>query len=132
MSSVVISGDTSGQVTLAAPAVAGTNTATLPVATGELSMLGTTGQTWQAVTRVLGTTYYNTTGKPIVLDTEITSTTTINNTICTINGVAVYQSGHSGNNGSYGCWVIPPGASYVLSTSGGTTPTVTANTRELR
>lgn len=89
-------------------------------------------QTWQAVTRVLGTTYYNTTGRPIVLDTEITSTSTINAVICTINGVAVFQSGHSGSNGSYGCWVIPPYASYVLSTSGGTSPTVTANTRELR
>jgi len=34
MSSVVISGDTSGAITLAAPAVAGTNTITLPSATG--------------------------------------------------------------------------------------------------
>ena len=34
MSSVVISGDTSGAVTLAAPAVAGTNTLTLPASTG--------------------------------------------------------------------------------------------------
>jgi len=65
MASLVLTGDTSGQVTLAAPAVAGTNTATLPVATGELSMLGTSGQTWQTVTRVSGTTYTNSTGKPI-------------------------------------------------------------------
>jgi hypothetical protein len=34
MSSVVISGDTSGSITLAAPAVAGTNTLTLPANTG--------------------------------------------------------------------------------------------------
>jgi len=34
MSSLVISGDTSGAVTLAAPAVAGTNTLTLPATTG--------------------------------------------------------------------------------------------------
>lgn len=34
MSSVVISGDTSGAITLAAPAVAGTNTITLPALTG--------------------------------------------------------------------------------------------------
>jgi hypothetical protein len=100
-------------------------------ALASMSSLGY-GQTWQAVTRVLGTTYYNTTGKPIILDAEISSTTTINSTICTINGVAVYQPGHSGNNVSSGCWVIPTGASYVLSTSGGTTPTVTANTTELR
>jgi hypothetical protein len=43
MSSVVISGDTSGTVTLAAPAVAGSNTITLQAATGTMSVntLGT-------------------------------------------------------------------------------------------
>jgi hypothetical protein len=43
MSSLVISGDTSGQVTLAAPAVAGSNTLTLQAATGTMSVntLGT-------------------------------------------------------------------------------------------
>jgi hypothetical protein len=40
MSSVVISGDTSGAITLAAPAVAGTNTATLPAATGDVMVSG--------------------------------------------------------------------------------------------
>lgn len=34
MSSVVISGDTSGQVTLSVPSVAGTNTVTIPASTG--------------------------------------------------------------------------------------------------
>ena len=40
MSSVVISGDTSGSITLSAPAVAGTNTATLPAASGVLQVSG--------------------------------------------------------------------------------------------
>jgi hypothetical protein len=40
MSSVVISGDTSGAITLAAPSVAGTNTATLPAATGTVMVTG--------------------------------------------------------------------------------------------
>ena len=40
MSSVVISGDTSGSITLAAPAVSGTNTATLPAATGTVMVSG--------------------------------------------------------------------------------------------
>jgi hypothetical protein len=40
MSSVVISGDSSGAITLAAPAVAGTNTATLPAATGTVMVSG--------------------------------------------------------------------------------------------
>ncbi len=34
MASLVLTGDTSGQVTIAAPAVAGTNTITLPASTG--------------------------------------------------------------------------------------------------
>jgi len=40
MSSLVISGDTSGAITLAAPAVSGTNTATLPAATGTVMVSG--------------------------------------------------------------------------------------------
>jgi hypothetical protein len=40
MSSVVISGDTSGAITLSAPAVSGTNTITLPAATGTVMVSG--------------------------------------------------------------------------------------------
>jgi len=40
MSSVVISGDTSGAITLAAPSVAGTNTITLPASTGTAMVNG--------------------------------------------------------------------------------------------
>jgi hypothetical protein len=40
MSSVVISGDTSGAITLAAPAVSGTNTINLPAATGTVMVSG--------------------------------------------------------------------------------------------
>lgn len=40
MSSVVISGDTSGAITLSAPAVAGTNTITLPAQTGTVLVGG--------------------------------------------------------------------------------------------
>jgi hypothetical protein len=49
MSSVVISGDTSGAITLAAPAVAGTNTLTLPAVTGTLAVVGASGTTLQTV-----------------------------------------------------------------------------------
>lgn len=72
MSSVVISGDTSGAITVAAPAVAGTNTLTLPALTGTAllaSSLGTAGQilssngasslpSWGAVTAPSGTLSY--------------------------------------------------------------------------
>lgn len=40
MSSIVLSGDTSGSVTVSAPAVAGTQTVTLPVASGVLQVSG--------------------------------------------------------------------------------------------
>ena len=50
MSSVVISGDTSGSITLAAPSVAGSNVLTLPTATSTLSVLGT-AQTYTAPQR---------------------------------------------------------------------------------
>ena len=40
MSSVVLSGDTSGAITLSAPAVAGTNTITLPASTGTVLTSG--------------------------------------------------------------------------------------------
>jgi hypothetical protein len=40
MSSVIISGDTSGAITLSAPAVAGTNTITLPAGTGSVVVSG--------------------------------------------------------------------------------------------
>jgi len=42
MSSLILTGDTSGQVTLAAPAVAGSTTITMPAVTGTMSILPTT------------------------------------------------------------------------------------------
>jgi hypothetical protein len=39
MSSVILTGDTSGTITVSAPAVAGSNTVTLPAATGTISLL---------------------------------------------------------------------------------------------
>jgi hypothetical protein len=41
MSSIVVSGDTSGAITIAAPAVAGTNTLTLPASTGTVALTTT-------------------------------------------------------------------------------------------
>jgi hypothetical protein len=55
MSSVIISGDTSGSITLAAPAVAGTNTITLPASTG--TMLTTTSPKAGNVIQVVNATY---------------------------------------------------------------------------
>jgi hypothetical protein len=121
MSSVIISGDTSGAITVSAPAVSGTNTATLPAATGELSMLGTTGQTWQNLTasRALSTTYTNTTGKPISVMVDGYSSAGAATGTATVNGAAIQTS--SSFSANYRVWtsfIVPPSASYSFSISG--------------
>jgi hypothetical protein len=57
MASIVIAGDTSGTVTLAAPATAGTTTLTLPTTDGTVITTGSTGDVSQAMlaTGVAGT-----------------------------------------------------------------------------
>lgn len=82
-----------------------------------LSSLGY-GQTWQSVTRVAGTTYYNTTGKPIVLSINYThnsGTLTI-----TINGAVVpVVSGGSTSSPAHNIQIIVPvGASYLITNTG--------------
>jgi hypothetical protein len=49
MASLVLTGDTSGQVTISAPAVAGTNTLTLPALTGTVLTTATSGVVLQMV-----------------------------------------------------------------------------------
>ena len=83
-------------------------------------------QTWQVVTRVSGTTYYNTTGKPIQISyrqggsvatttVAIDGVTALNNT--TISGVLLSA-----------LVIIPVGASYVYTSTSG----INANPVELR
>ena len=49
MANIVLTGDTSGAITVAAPAVAGTNTITLPASTGTLATTATAGKILQVV-----------------------------------------------------------------------------------
>ena len=64
MSSVVISGDTSGTVTVTVPAVAGTNTITMPALTGNalvstaVSSSSTNTVTNKIAINIGGTVYY--------------------------------------------------------------------------
>jgi hypothetical protein len=82
-----------------------------------------TGQTWQAVTRTSGTTYYNTTGKPIQFKGDVNSSNNGTSSL-TINGVFTGYQG-SGYNASGTQWycgapvIIPAGASYVWTVSSG-------------
>jgi len=91
------------------------------------SMLAGVGQTWQVVTRALATTYYNTTGRPIVLSLSYT----FNSGIMYINvdGNVAAQGGGSGGALMHLSAVIPEGASYDITRTG--TNTIFA-TSELR
>jgi hypothetical protein len=71
MSSVVISGDTSGAITLSAPAVAGTNTITLPAATGTVQI--NNGPAFAAYSGS-GQNFTTSTFTKVTLDTEIFDT----------------------------------------------------------
>ena len=118
MASLVLTGDTSGQVTLAAPAVAGTNTATLPVATGELSMLGGTGQTWQNVSasRASNTTYTNTSGKPIYVAVAMTSSASTQPIFAVAGGITFYgNSTTTAGTISSIEFIVPVGGTYLVN-----------------
>jgi hypothetical protein len=92
---------------------------------GEASPVGA-GQTWQSVTRAIGTTYTNSTGKPIMV--AITVTCNAGNTVqgLTINGVAVYAGAVNVLGAGAGfALIVPNGATYVTLTNGGTLTLVT-------
>jgi hypothetical protein len=72
------------------------------------------GQTWQVVTgsRATGTTYYNTTGKPIMVLVNGTA----NGTTISVDGVATgyFNTSTTGTTNTV-TTIVPPGASYVLT-----------------
>lgn len=82
------------------------------------------GQTWKSVTRVAGTTYYNTTGKPIQTGGTFTASTISSGWNLTVNGSVVWSS-ICPSNSLFGMQlanvVIPPDASYVWASSGSVT-----------
>lgn len=78
------------------------------------------GQTPQSVTRTAGVTYYNTTGKPLFLGCNINGDSASASTSIQFNGVApafnfVNAAAGTGPVSAYGCILIPPWCSYVLS-----------------
>lgn len=142
MASIVVAGDTSGSITLAAPAVAGTNTITLPTNTGTMittassgavtqSMLATlvtplgVGQTVQNVTssRAFATTYTNSTGRPIFIWVQGLSAGVSGNKAVSliIDTVLIISNGFftsTGNNYPLVSGIIPNGATYSVSADG--------------
>jgi hypothetical protein len=126
MASLVLTGDTSGQVTLAAPAVAGTTTVTLQATTGTMALQSDGigfSQTWQSFvtgsTRVSGTTYTNTTGKPIMVSVISTGGGGLQ-TDLTISSLLVSRTtiGGAGTNYASATGIVPPGATYSATFNG--------------
>jgi len=69
------------------------------------------GQTWKSITRVLGTTYYNTKGKPIAIVINNGSGST--NTTPTINGVALPPN----YNYAWTTFIVPVGGNYSVAST---------------
>jgi hypothetical protein len=76
MSSVVISGDTSGAITLAVPAVAGTNTITVPAVTGTMLTTKSAGTVLQVIQTVLTTSSTASVTSPTYVDFGLSATIT--------------------------------------------------------
>lgn len=80
------------------------------------------GQTWQDVTgsRSGGTTYTNSTGRPIMVSVNTSSTTnTITTTTLTVAGLAVASNGSQGGNTNGVTAIVPDGATYSVSIGSG-------------
>lgn len=127
MASVIISGDTSGTVTLSAPAVAGSTTQTLPAVTGTVALTSDVigvGQTWQDVTasRAVSTTYTNATGKPImvVIRPAFTNGQNVSGSV-SISGVVAIDFAcfvAATNPPQYPMtFIVPNGGTYILTLS---------------
>lgn len=87
---------------------------------GDFEIIGGTGygQTYQTVTRTSGVTYFNTTGKPIFLCARLGTSDLLSMTI----GALVFQStATTSTNSQWESYVIPVGASYVATYTGGVT-----------
>jgi hypothetical protein len=76
------------------------------------------GQTWQSVTRNSGTTYYNTTGKPIALRVRWSSGSANSSCQITVNGTSVGDSYAITGISNTSEVVIPPLANYVITLAG--------------
>jgi hypothetical protein len=87
------------------------------------------GQTWQTVTRSLNTTYYNTTGKPIIFTGQVVGVGTAVGISANINGAGALQFAYtalpSGTATATGSVLIPAGVSYVITATSGSSITAT-------
>jgi hypothetical protein len=120
--SIVLNSTGGGSITINEPNTASNFTQTLPATTGTVALTSDVigvGQTWTNVTgsRATGTTYTNSTGKPImVVVTPVASGTLIGT--FNINGSAVATVQHTpsgGGGGSPFSLIIPNGNTYSVT-----------------
>ena len=122
--SIVLQSSGGGSVTIQEPTTASNFTQTLPASDGTVSLTSDVigvGQTWQSPSRAIGTTYTNSTGKPIMV--AITASCTNGFTVqgLIINGATVYAGSVNVATAASGFSIIVPnGATYVTTTNGGT------------
>jgi hypothetical protein len=85
------------------------------------------GQTWQSVTgsRALATTYYNTTGRPILLSIATTESAAGGNSALTVDAIVVSQTGQAYGAVIAGTHVsvVKPGGTYSLAHNQGASTT---------
>jgi hypothetical protein len=127
MSSIAIAGDTSGSITLQAPAIAGTNTVTLPATTGYLFVTPTSG-TLNTSSGGTGLTSFTSGGAMYATSTSALTTGTLpiasggtnNASLGVTAGGVVYTDGSALQNVGAGT------AGYYLQSNGASAPTWTA------
>ena len=128
MSKVIIAGDVngSGVFTLAAPNGNTNRTLTLPDQAGTLATqdyVGTQalgiGQTWQNVagSRALGTTYTNSTGRPILVNIVASRSNTTGTLGITVAGVSTGNLTIAQNVQGFVSAVVPNGATYLIGST---------------
>ena len=119
---IAITGDTTGN--LAFQTSAGAYTQTMPNATGTIALTSDVigvGQTWQSPSRAIGTTYTNSTGKPIMVAVSYTNSAGNSVQGLIINGATVYAGGVQVTGTASGfALIVPNGATYVTTSNTGT------------
>jgi len=136
--SLVLQSSGGGQITIQEPATASNFTQNLTAVNGNIvttgdsgtitqGMLSTAassvgvGQTWQSPSRAIGTTYTNSTGKPITVAMTVTCTNAFTVQGLIINGATVYAGSVNVATAATGfSLIVPNGATYVTVTNGGT------------
>lgn len=90
-------------------------------ALADMSSLGY-GQTWQNVTgsRAASTTYYNTTGRPILVEVT-TGPLAYTNITATVGGIALgnHYNDNAGGGSSFSTFIVPTGQSYSVAIAAG-------------